>query len=278
MDHAEARELLEIAAAEPGGIDRLVAGDTPEAAAVAGHLAGCPDCTDEFARLRRASAVIREVVRTTAPPELRARTLAFVAAVGRERSPATAALSASAPPEPAALAEGGTTGRRRLSRLVPWAAAIAAVLVAAVAGTAALVVSDRDAALREQASVVDALVDVTTASLRIGGEADVQRVALAATAGGDANGTVVFSPHTQELLVVTSGLSAPVAGKEYRCWVESGGVRSRVGKMFFGGGLAYWAGPVDALAALEPGSQFGITLVDVASDTPEGAPVLVGEA
>ena len=48
MDHAEARELLEIAAIEPGGFARLVAGDTPEAAALAGHLAGCADCAAEL--------------------------------------------------------------------------------------------------------------------------------------------------------------------------------------------------------------------------------------
>lgn len=277
MDHAEVRELLEIAAAEPGGIDRLVAGDTPDAAAVAGHLAGCPDCTEEFARLRRASAVIREAVRATAPPELRARTLAFVAAVGRDRGPGTVDPAASVRVAPAAPRADGTPELGRRTRLARWAAAIAAVLVLAAAGTA-LVVSDRDAALREQASVVTALSRVTSASLRIGSEPDVQRVALAATGGEGASGTVVFSPRTQELLVVTTGLSEPVAGKEYRCWVESGGVRSRVGKMFFGGGLAYWVGPVEALGELQPGSAFGITLVDAASDALEGPPALVGEA
>ena len=51
MDHAEARELLEIAAVEPGGLARLMAGDTAEAAALAGHLAGCDECTQEMARL-----------------------------------------------------------------------------------------------------------------------------------------------------------------------------------------------------------------------------------
>ena len=41
MDHNEVRELLEDAAVEPGGLERLMAGDTPNAALVAGHLAGC---------------------------------------------------------------------------------------------------------------------------------------------------------------------------------------------------------------------------------------------
>ena len=59
MDHAEARELLEIAAVEPGGFDRLIAGDTIDAAALAGHVAGCSECAAEMeslvALLRRVS-------------------------------------------------------------------------------------------------------------------------------------------------------------------------------------------------------------------------------
>ena len=88
MEHAEARELLEIAALEPGGFDRLAAGDTADAAALAGHIAGCTECAAELERLRRASAVIREAVRTVPPADLRDRTLAYVAAVGR-RTPSS---------------------------------------------------------------------------------------------------------------------------------------------------------------------------------------------
>src|SRR5688500_8413272 len=96
MDHAEARELLEIAAVEPGGFDRLIAGDTIEAAALAGHVAGCSACAEELESLRRQSAVIRDSLRSLPPPDLRERTLAFVAAVGRPRP---------------ALATGSTAGR-----------------------------------------------------------------------------------------------------------------------------------------------------------------------
>ena len=53
MDHADALEQIELAAVEPDGLERLMAGDTPEAAAVAGHLAGCPDCAAELVRIRR---------------------------------------------------------------------------------------------------------------------------------------------------------------------------------------------------------------------------------
>ena len=78
MDHDQTLEALELAAVEPGGLDRLMAGDTPQAAAIAGHLAGCEPCTDELGRLHRAVPLLRDVVRTTAPADLRERTLAFV--------------------------------------------------------------------------------------------------------------------------------------------------------------------------------------------------------
>jgi len=46
MDHDAVREQMELAAVEPDGLERLMAGDTPTAQAVAGHLAGCPACPD----------------------------------------------------------------------------------------------------------------------------------------------------------------------------------------------------------------------------------------
>src|SRR6187402_2384482 len=87
MDHEDVLEQLELAAVEPDGLDRLMAGDTPTAAAVAGHLAGCPACAGELERLRRAVPLLRDVVRTTPPADLREHTLAFVRAEGIARGP-----------------------------------------------------------------------------------------------------------------------------------------------------------------------------------------------
>ena len=64
IDHADVRELLELAAAEPGGLDRLAAGDTVDAAAVAGHLVGCPSCAEEARRLAALQLGNAEVVRS----------------------------------------------------------------------------------------------------------------------------------------------------------------------------------------------------------------------
>src|SRR5438132_548822 len=43
MEHQEVRDILADAAVEPGGLERLMAGDSPTAALVASHLAGCPE-------------------------------------------------------------------------------------------------------------------------------------------------------------------------------------------------------------------------------------------
>src|SRR5450756_2442177 len=99
MEHDDIRAALEIAAVEPGGLDRLAAGDTGEAAALAGHLAGCTACMDELTRLRRADMLLRPVLATTAPPELRARTLAYVRAMGRERGAQAVAAPMPSPPD-----------------------------------------------------------------------------------------------------------------------------------------------------------------------------------
>jgi len=102
IEHEEVREALELAAIEPGGLDRLIAGDTTEAALVAGHLAGCPACMAEFVRLRNTSIVIRDVLATEPPAELRERTLSFVRAVGRPRGTTVAGADVTERPAVAA--------------------------------------------------------------------------------------------------------------------------------------------------------------------------------
>jgi hypothetical protein len=276
MEHAEARELLELAALEPGGFDRLAAGDRPDAAALASHVAGCPDCAAEMERLRRAAAVIREAVRTAPPPELRERTLAFVAAVGRPRGRGVAAAAGEAPPVLAGrAAEGGSgisTARTRL-----WAAALAAAVVVAVVGTAVLVGGPRDSLIQAQATQIASLANVATWSHRIDGQPDAQYVELeAGAAGAGAEGSLAFSPSTKELVVLAQGLAQPAAGMQYRCWVEIDGQRRRIGQMFFGGDVAYWVGPVEEVSGARPGTVFGISLVPADGDSLSGDPVLVG--
>jgi hypothetical protein len=294
MDHAEARELLELGAVEPAGLDRLMAGDTPQAAALAGHLAGCPDCTAEMTRLREVAGIVRGVVRTTPPPDLRERTLSLVREVGRDRSGRRAvaagagsvsASQAAVFPASGRLAQprgAGPRTRGRAAAALPLLA-VAAVLVVAVLGTGLVVsaqkdaaISRLDAAIQKQADAVSDLGTVTAWTLRVDGRPDVRRVALASAGGGAPSGTLVFSPASRELVVVATGLSEPPAGREYRCWVQAGGGRQPVGKMFFGGGLSYWVGKVDAVAGLGSDVEFGVSLVDLAAPSAPGDPVLTG--
>src|SRR6187431_2927270 len=132
MDHDEVREQLELAATEPAGIDRLMAGDTALAGAIAAHLAGCESCTEELDRLRRASVLIGDAVRTTPPPELRERTLALVREVGRDRTPLAPEPQIEPTPvaAPVAAVPSGGSGRR-----LAWVGAIAAAVALAIAGT-----------------------------------------------------------------------------------------------------------------------------------------------
>jgi hypothetical protein len=285
MDHAEAIEHIELAAVEPGGLERLMAGDTPEGAAVAGHLAGCPACVDQLARIRRTSVVVREIVATAPDPALRERTLAFVRAVGRDRpsiadagtGPVAAtddlvpAGAAVALPEPAAVAghaPSAAMGRRWL-RLGAIAAAI--VLAAGLGYGLAVVRSPEPALQREVAVLEYAARD----AMVVGSQPDAQRIALASTGASDgATGSLVFSPSTGELVMVADGLLPLGPGEEYGCWVETGGTRTRIGRMYPAGGMHAWAGPVDGLAELPADAVFGVSRVP--ADGGVGEPVLTG--
>ncbi len=273
MDHADALERIEIAAVEPDGLERLMAGDTPDAAAVAGHLAGCPSCTGELARIRDTAAIARAAVQSFPDPALRDRTLAFVRAVGRDRSaepPARSAPSVESPQTnpPFRVMSGGQRRLATFSRLAA-AVVIAGVLGFAAAGVVRAPVTDtRDGEI----AVLSAIAQTT---LRIERRADAIHVVLAAVDGRtDATGTLLFSPSEGELVMVAAGLAPAPEGQEYGCWIEVGGVRQRIGRMYAGGEVEGWAGPVDGLADLPPGAVFGVSLVPVGGGV--GEPVLTG--
>jgi len=285
MDHADALELIEIAAVEPDGLDRLMAGDTPDAAAVAGHLAGCPECTAEMAQIRRVSAMAREAVVSLPDPALRDRTLAFVRSVGRDRSglafeAAAPPVLAGATPGPAPAAdrapvpvniETARAGRRRFAVLSGLAAAvvIASVLGFATAGVVLAPGTDN------HDSEVAVLSAVTETTMKIEQGPDATHLVLATTDGGSAaTGTLLFSPSDGNLVMVADSLAPLPAGMEYGCWVEVNGERRRIGRMYPGGGVQAWAGRVDGLAGLPPGTVFGVSLVPIGGG--DGKPVLTG--
>jgi len=292
MDHAEARELLDLAALEVGGLDRLMAGDTASSMAVAGHLAGCDDCMDEYGRLRRASAVLRDVLVTQPPADLRATTLAFIAAVGRPRGPAAGTASepvaevpesrvAATGPLPAAAAAPirlPVNARRDMRRRLAWFAAAAALVIVSAGATGYAVTSSADAFARQRSLELAGLAQVASWTVRLDAQADVRHVplAMAAGAGDGPAGVLVFSPGARELVVVAKGLAVPDAGREYGCWVEVGGARQRLGRMYFSGDIAYWVGKADVLATVPAGAIFGVSLTDGASPGGSSPTILSG--
>jgi hypothetical protein len=274
MDHEDALERLELAAVEPGGLERLMAGDTVDAAATVGHLAGCDACTDELRRLSRAAPLLRDVVRTTPPPDLRARTLDHVRAHGRPRGSG----SADTRPQPvgAGVPPAAIAGRAPwATRILPWVATLAAAVLLSV-GISSVLVRGTEERLAVQARAIEGLSEVTTATLAITAQADARRVVLAATDASETAGSLLFSPSTTRLVVVADGLTRPTADHEYRCWMEIGGDRSPVGRMFFAGELAYWVGDTPEVSGAVPGTRFGVSLVDLAGGSLGADPVIVG--
>lgn len=295
MEHAEAQELLELAAVEPDGFNRLAAGDTPESAMLAGHLAGCEECSAELERLRRSSALIRDAVRTTTPPELKERTLAFVAAVGRDRTAvaatpagapiavAVAAPGPGAPPrqaEPVSIDDARTRKAGGIGRLGLWATTVAAGIVIALVATQLLIVGPQNSQIEDQQQAVNALAKAAAWSLQIQGEPNAERVALVSTTGdADVTGTITYAPGTNRLVVLAQGLEEPPAGTEYRCWVERGGQRVPIGKMFFAGDVAFWVGEVPDIDQAGEDATFGVSPSPTGDPTDVSAdPVLTSEA
>ena len=159
----------------------------------------------------------------------------------------------------------------RVPRPAMWLATLAAAIVIAVVGTTVFVGGSRDRQIEE-------LREVAAWTIRVDRQADARHVALTAAGGAGPTGTLIFSPSSTDVVVVATSLTPPAAGMEYRCWVETGGTRQRVGRMFLGAGLAYWVGSAPSLTGVGAGSTFGISLVPLSGDTVGGEPVLVGQS
>jgi hypothetical protein len=219
--------------------------------------------------MSRAAPLLRDVVRTTPPADLRGRTLAYVREYGRPRGEEAAAPA----PAPAAATPQAAEARRR-PRVPAWLAAAAAAIVLVV-GSAGFIAGRADVARYDTA--VNALEAVNRATLDISADPESRRVVLASTDGGSTTGTLLFSPETSKLVVVASDLALPPSGKEYRCWVVVDGQRKNVGKMFFADELAYWVGDTPEVSKIADGAQFGVSLSDVGRTSLDADPVIAGE-
>ena len=268
-EHDEIRELMELAAVEPDGLDRLEAGDTPGSAVVVGHLVGCSDCLEEMARLRRAETLLRPILASEPDPGLRERTLALVREVGVTRdgiaappAPPARRAGARAAARPgrrlARQADGGWAERRRRALGVPaWATTLAAALVIGLLGGALLVGNGAPAGGGDAAVALQAVAGETTTLMAAD---DVQEVVLVDAAGTPA-GSVVLSASAGRLLVTATALDEPTNGDEYRCWVQVGDTRTPIGTMRWAAGVAWWTGPVSIPADLPSEVVYGVSSV-----------------
>ena len=174
MDHDATREQLDLAAVEPGGLERLMAGDTATAQAVAAHLAGCDACSEELgppAAVGRAHPIRGPRARrpTTSAPGPSPRCVPRACrvrwrpprprpapAMSRQprpspRRPGPAAAAPAAPPSAVVVAP--RAGRRTWPAL-GMVATIAAAVILSVLTTTLVVGSRVDAQLAAQAETI----------------------------------------------------------------------------------------------------------------------------
>ena len=270
MDHAEARERLELASLQPRRLDQLLRPGDPQDPELAVHLAGCQSCSAELRALRAVREIAADVVQTTPVPELRARTLDYVAAVGRPRD--------------------GRQSRTSPWRLrwpsIAWGGAIFAAGAAAVTlvlammlGQAQADVRTADAAIAEQQRAIAGLTSVADWTMRLATDGDAETVRLSSPKGTGQLATVVYSAQAGEMVMVASGLPPPPPDQEYRCWFDADGSRHLVGKMYVAGDLAYWTGRADNLPSIAGRPTFGVSLVPATSTGVEGGDtVLLGSS
>ena len=119
-----------------------------------------------------------------------------------------------------------------------------------------------------------ALTEVSHESATLLGAPDAARVTLWDSSGA-ARGSIVVAKSAGRMVAVAVDLPDPGVGREYACWVEVGGVRTRLGTMWLTGTVAWWNGPAALPDSLGPGARFGVSLVTVGSGG-AGDPVLTG--
>lgn len=157
------------------------------------HLSECPDCQDEVASLREASALLAETVSVAPPASLRAKVLADITTV-RPLAPLVA------DPEQAPR-------RRWLQGLVAAAAAVT------VLGAGGVIVDQLNNDPTSQAEL--------TAPERVIRSDDARRIVQQFDDGSKA--TVVISDKLRQAVVVTEGMAPPPPGKVYELWYQQPG-------------------------------------------------------
>lgn len=183
--------------------------DDAERAAFERHLAQCPDCQQEVASLREATALMADDAVMTPPPGLRDSVLAGIKNI-RPIPPQTDSVpSTASAPETAAEDDADLAPvlpmrprRRRIASLVAAAAAILAV-----AGGVVLQPWQDDPGTNEMSPADQVLA-----------AEDVQHVSIDFDDGSKA--TVFHSPKQGRAVLVTDNMAAPPKGKAFELWLQ----------------------------------------------------------
>ncbi|HYN69910.1 MAG TPA: anti-sigma factor [Candidatus Eisenbacteria bacterium] len=272
MDHAEAHERIADLAIEPGRLTALAASNVPEEEALLAHISGCPDCTAEIASWRETHDALTAALRRPAGPQgLEPDGPASVEPI---RAPAglrdgmLAAVRGAgiAVPEHVAVVR----PPRRLLR--PALLGMVAVLALVIAGAGYRLQDERLQAARAE----EAALGTVTAALDRVLASDTFEVVPLRRPDGTAAGSISWS--RQDIVVLTAALEPPMAGQEYRCWLENEGQRTPIGRMEYAGDVAFWAASLDEWATISigPETRFGVSLEAVAGSG--GSPAVLDAA
>jgi hypothetical protein len=236
MDHASVRDWIDETFFAPGARDA----DDPAARGVRAHLADCAECAAYDEQTRRAALKL-DLARGPAP-EVRTRTLAAAAQVGRARREATRS-AASRPWWRSGLA---------------WRLAGAA-LVIAVAGVGAGAWWANEARPDTDA---EHLTDAVAMMSTLANSPGAQQVVLRDSAG-NGSGMAVVSATSHQMAVFATHLAVAV---EYHCYLERAGQRTWIGSMYAMPGVQFWAGDMSSTIEMQPGD-----LLVVAADSTQPA-------
>ncbi|HLB43957.1 MAG TPA: anti-sigma factor [Candidatus Limnocylindrales bacterium] len=228
MDHAIVRDWIDEAFFAPGARDA----DDEAARGARAHLAQCVECAAYDEQTRRVALKL-DLARGPSP-EVRTRVLA---AARRTQRPDTARQQAARP------AAGQPWWRTALAwRLAAAALVIAVVGVGAGAWWANASHSDSDA---------DHLTDAVAMMSTLASQPGAVEVVLR-DAAGNGSGMAVVSAASHQLAVFATHLPAAVA---YHCYLERGGQRTWLGRMYVTPGVQFWAGDMDAGIDMQPGDR-----------------------
>ena len=274
---------------ELAGLHVLHALDAEESAAVRVHLDGCAAAHPEFEELGGVVPAIAQLFEPVdAPPELKSRVMAAVAAAGAPVSPVAA--TAAPPTVAASVAPGAASAAPSRSqaemdarvweppareRLQPrrvnglgWAMTAAAVMVIAVLGAWNVVLQSRAGEVDQRTQLIAQAIAASTDP-----EAEVAVLRGTGSAQG-ASGFAAF-PASGEGYIVLVDLPPAPAGQTYQAWYLVDGQATSAGLMTVGtDGYAVMSG-VDTR---EGSQQIALTIEPAGGvDAPSGEPVVAGD-